>query len=149
REARDREPARSRHDDPRGGPPPCLGGALKTKTIVVVDDDAPVRVALESLLEAAGYQVDSYASAEGFLQSGRLSGADCLLLDVRMHGMSGVDLLAHLDRTGALIPVIFMTGHAATRVRKEAPSARVVEFLEKPFSDDALIGAIERALEAA
>ena len=122
---------------------------MKTKTIVVVDNEAPIRNALESLLTAAGYKVDGHASAEAFLQSGRLSGTDCLLLDVRMPGMSGVELQEHLARIGAAIPIVFMTGQPATSVRSEALSAGVVEFLEKPFSDDALIAAIERALGSA
>ena len=122
---------------------------METTRIVVVDNDAPVRAALESLLTAAGYKVDSHASAEAFLQSGRFSGTDCLLLDVRMPGMSGVELQEHLARIGAAVPIVFMTGQPATSVRSEALSAGVVEFLEKPFSDDALLDAIERALRAA
>ena len=122
---------------------------METTRIVVVDNDAPVRAALESLLTAAGYKVDSHASAEAFLQAGRFSGTDCLLLDVRMPGMSGVELQEHLARIGAAVPIVFMTGQPATSVRSEALSAGVVEFLEKPFSDDALIAAIERALGSA
>jgi FixJ family two-component response regulator len=125
------------------------GGALNTPTVIVVDNDAPVRAALEGLLKAAGYEVDTHASAESFLQSGRLCSTDCLLLDVRMSGMGGLELKEHLDRLGAKIPIVFMTGQAETSVRSRAPSAKVVEFLEKPFSDEALLGAIERALRAA
>lgn len=125
------------------------GGALKTATVVVVDNDASVRVALEGLLKAAGYAVDTHASAESFLQSGRLSSTDCLLLDVRMSGMSGVELQEDLDRLGAKIPIVFMTGYAETSVRSRALSAEVLEFLEKPFSDEALLGAIERAIRVA
>jgi FixJ family two-component response regulator len=114
---------------------------MKPKTIAVVDNDAPVRAALATLLAAAGYEVDCHASAESLLASGRLAGADCLLVDVRMPGMSGVELQQHLERMGAAIPIVFMTGQAAANVR----IAGTVELLEKPFSDEALIGAIERA----
>jgi len=122
---------------------------LTTRTVVVVDNDASVRRALEGLLKAAGYEVDSHASAESFLQSGQLSSTGCLLLDVRLPGMSGVELQEHLDRLDAGIPIVFMTGSAEANVRSRALSARTVEFLEKPFSDEALLGAIERALRAA
>ena len=121
----------------------------KAPTIVVVDNDASMRASLESLLQAAGYEVEGHASAEEFLGSGRLSSTACLILDVRMPGMSGVELLEHLDRVGARIPIVFMTGDSARKVRSKATSASVVEFLEKPFSDDALFDAIERAMRAA
>jgi FixJ family two-component response regulator len=126
----------------------AAGGAVKTATVVVVDNNAPMRVALQRLLKAAGYEVDTHASAESFLQSGRLSSTDCLLLDVRMSGMSGVELQEDLDRLGAKIPIVFMTGSADANVRSRALSSKVVELLEKPFSDEALLGAIERALRA-
>ena len=122
---------------------------METKTIVVVDNDPSVRESLEVLLNAAGYEVESYASAESYLGSGRLSSTDCLLLDVRMPGMSGLELLEHLDRLGAGMPIVLMSGYAETSVRSRAPSARIVEILEKPFDDDTLIDAIERALRAA
>ena len=122
---------------------------MQSKRIVVVDNDAPLRAALANLLKAAGYEVDCHASAESFLASGGLSSTDCLLLDVRMPGMSGEELQQHLDRVGAGIPIVFITGQAATGVRIGPLSARRVEVLEKPSTDDELIGAIERALRAA
>jgi len=128
------------------------GGALnapRVVRVVVVDNNASVRGALEELLTAAGYEVDTHASAESFLESGRLSSADCLLLDVEMPGMSGVELQEQLDRLDARIPIVFMTGHGKASIRNRALAAGVVEFLEKPFSDRALLGAIERALRAA
>ena len=118
---------------------------MQSKRIVVVDNDAPLRAALANLLKAAGYEVDCHASAESFLASGGLSSTDCLLLDVRMPGMSGQELQQHLNRVGVGIPIVFITGQAATSVRIGPLSARRVEVLEKPFTDDALIGAIERA----
>jgi len=125
------------------------GRTLNTlPTVVVVDNNASVRAALEALLKAVGYDVDTHASAESFLQSGRLSSTDCLLLDVRMSGMSGVELQEHLARLGARIPIVFMTGSAGASVRSQALSAGAVECLEKPFSKEALLGAIDRALRS-
>jgi len=124
------------------------GDALNAPRVVVVDNSASVRGALEELLTAAGYEVDTHASAESFLESGRLSSTDCLLLDVRLSAMSGLALQEHLDRLDARIPIVLMSGYAGAILPGRA-SAGVVEFLEKPFSDRALLGAIERALRAA
>ena len=121
---------------------------MNAPRVVVVDNNASVRGALEELLTAAGYEVDTHASAESFLESGRLSSTDCLLLDVRLSAMSGLALKEHLDRLDARIPIVLMSGHAGDILPGWA-SAGVVEFLEKPFSDRALLGAIERALRAA
>jgi len=121
----------------------------KAPAIVVVDNDVSMRSSLVGLLQAAGYEVEGHAPAEAFLESGRLSSTACLILDVRMPGMSGVELLEHLERVGARIPIVFMTGDSASKLRSKATSARVVEFLEKPFSDDTLFDAIERAIRAA
>ena len=121
---------------------------MNAPRVVVVDNSASVRGALEELLTAAGYEVDTHASAESFLESGRLSSTDCLLLDVRLSAMSGLALQEHLDRLDARIPIVLMSGHAGDILPGRA-SAGVVEFLEKPFSDRALLGAIERALRAA
>jgi len=117
--------------------------------VVVVDNDAAVRAALSALLKSAGYAVDTYASAESFLESDRLSSTDCLLLDVRMSGMGGLELQEHLARLDAKIPIIFMTAHVEASVRGRALATGQAEFLEKPFTDEALLGAIERALRAA
>jgi two-component system, LuxR family, response regulator FixJ len=117
--------------------------------LVVVDNDASVRIALEKLLQAAGYRVETHASAEAFLQSGRPSEADCLLLDVRMSGMSGLELQEELARLGLGIPIVFITGHAESSMRRRAQSRGPVEFLEKPFDDEALLAAVERVIKAA
>ena len=121
---------------------------MQPMRIVVVDNDAPVRAALANLLKAVGYEVDCHASAESFLGSGGLSSTDCLILDVRMPGMSGVELQQHLDRLGAAMPIVFITGQAASSLPIDPRSTRRVEILEKPFSDDTLIGVIERVLRA-
>jgi len=121
---------------------------LSTPTVVVVDNDAPVRAALSALLKSAGYAVDTYASAESFLQSDRLSSTDCLLLDVRMSGMGGLELQEHLARLDAKIPIILMTAHAEASVRSRALAIGPAQLLEKPFTDEALLEAIERARRA-
>ena len=125
------------------------GGALTTPTVVVVDNDAPVRAALSALLKSAGYAVDTFASAESFLESDRLSSTGCLLLDVRMSGMGGLELQEHLARLDAQIPIIFMTAYAESSLRSRSLAIGKAEFLEKPFTDEALLGAIERMLRAA
>lgn len=121
---------------------------MNAPTIVVVDNDASVRAALSALLKSAGYAVDTHASAETFLESDRLSSTDCLLLDVRMSGMGGLELQEHLASLDAEVPIIFMTAHAEATLRSRALAIGPAEFLEKPFTDEALLGAIERALGA-
>ena len=93
--------------------------------------------------------MEAHASAEGFLQSGRPSETDCLLLDVRMTGMSGLELQEELVRLGLGIPIVFITGHAESSMRRRAQSRGPVEFLEKPFDDEALLAAVERVIKAA
>jgi FixJ family two-component response regulator len=114
--------------------------------VVVVDDDASVREALSALLRSAGFRVELFASPEELLRSGQLRDTACLVLDVRMSGMSGVDLQDQLNASGSSIPIIFMTAHADASVRTRALAAGAVDFLQKPFSDDALLEAIDRAI---
>ena len=114
--------------------------------IAVVDDDASVRQALDGLLRSAGFAAETYASAEEFLRSGRLDETECLILDVRMRGMGGVELRRYLELAGRDLPVIFITAHGDDSTRAQALGANVVEFLTKPFNDEALLEAIARAL---
>ena len=114
--------------------------------VSVVDDDESVREALTGLLRSAGFGAEGYASAEGFLRSGRLDDTECLILDVRMPGMGGIELQRHLSAAGHKIPVIFITAHGDEQTRAQAFGANVVDFLAKPFSDEALLAAIDRAL---
>src|SRR5712671_1305680 len=110
--------------------------------IGVVDDDESVRDALSSLLRSAGYKCAVFPSAEVFLDSGCLGGTDCIVLDVRMPGMSGPDLQRRLRETNGSHPIIFITGHADDLVRERVLNEGAVACLSKPFSDEELLGAI-------
>jgi FixJ family two-component response regulator len=112
----------------------------------VVDDDESIRDALSSLLRSAGYKCALFASAEAFLESGRLGETDCMVVDFRMPGLSGLDLQLKLREINCTIPVIFVTGHADYQVRARALAQGAVAFFGKPFSDEALLGAIHSAL---
>ena len=118
----------------------------KSRRIAVVDDDESVREALTGLLRSAGFGAEGYASAEEFLRSGRLDDTECLILDVRMPGIGGIELQRHLALAGHDTPIIFITAHGDEHTRAQALGANVVEFLTKPFDDDALLEAIGRAL---
>jgi FixJ family two-component response regulator len=114
--------------------------------ISVVDDDESVREALTSLLRSAGFGAETYASAEEFLRLGGLRDTECLILDVRMPGIGGVELQRYLALAGHDIPIIFITAHGDEQTRAQALGTNVVDFLQKPFSDEALLEAINRAL---
>jgi FixJ family two-component response regulator len=122
------------------------GASSEKSRITVVDDDESVREALMGLLRSAGFGAETYASAEEFLRSGSLEETECLILDVRMPGIGGVELRRYLEMAGHDIPVIFITAHGDDSTRAQALGANVVEFLTKPFDDEALLEAIERAL---
>jgi FixJ family two-component response regulator len=117
--------------------------------IVVVDDDAAVREAVQSLLRTAGFRAAAFASAQDFLQSGRLPETACLIVDVRMPGMSGLALQRQLTTAQCPIPIIFITAHGDAETRTRALRAGAVAFLDKPFSDEVLLGAVEAALPSA
>lgn len=114
-------------------------------TIAVVDDDASLREALRGLLRSAGFHAEVFASAEEFLRSGRVRGTACLILDVRMPGMSGVELQERLMASDLAVPIVFISAHGDEEVRALALERGAVDFLQKPFSDDALLTAIARA----
>jgi FixJ family two-component response regulator len=116
------------------------------KIISVVDDDVCVRGAIESLLESSGFDVLAFASAEEFLNSGRIDHTSCLVTDLRMPGLTGLDLQKRLAAEGTSPPVIFITAFATERTRNQAIDAGAVGFLDKPFSDQALIDCINTAL---
>jgi FixJ family two-component response regulator len=111
--------------------------------IVVIDDDASVRKALTRLLRAARMAVETYASGDEFLATPRQREPDCLVLDVRMPGMTGPQLLARLTAAGRRIPAVFVTGYADDET---ALSGGPVEVLRKPFGDQELLAAIDRAV---
>jgi FixJ family two-component response regulator len=115
-------------------------------TICVVDDDASVREALRGLLRSAGFRAEAFGSATEFLASGRVSDAACLILDVRMPGMGGLELQEELIGSSRRVPIIFITAHGDEDARSRALERGAIDFLQKPFSDDALLDAIGAAL---
>jgi CheY-like chemotaxis protein len=116
--------------------------------ISIVDDDKSVRDAARALLKSLGYSTTTFGSAEEFLQSGLLQETDCLITDVQMPGMSGIDLQDHLIAIGDMTPVIFVTALPEERLRERALGAGAVGFLTKPFSEDRLIACLEKALSS-
>jgi FixJ family two-component response regulator len=116
--------------------------------ISIVDDDESIREALQSLLRSVGFRAKTFASAEQFLQFDQIETTACLILDVRMPGMSGLELQRRLMATQYRIPIVFVTAHGDEEVRSRALQAGAVEFLLKPFSEEALLNAIEAALPA-
>jgi two-component system response regulator FixJ len=116
------------------------------ETIFVVDDDPAVRDSLSILLRAAGHDVALFDSAKAFLESGAWSGGGCLLTDIRMPDMDGLALQEELAQRGATIPVVVMTGHGDVPLAVRAMRGGAIDFLEKPFSRDVLLGAVRRAL---
>lgn len=114
--------------------------------IVIVDDDASMRDALTSLLRSVGWRTAGFASAEAFLQSGQVHTTACLLLDVQLPGVSGLELQRQLRSRQARMPIIFITAYGNEAMRAEALQAGAVAFFAKPFDDTALLEAIHAAL---
>ena len=117
--------------------------------VFVVDDDASVRAAISSLIRSVGLKVEVFASASDFLGTKRTDGPSCLILDVRLPGVSGLDFQAELARTNSVIPIIFITGHGDIPMSVKAMKGGAVEFLTKPFRDQDLLDAVQVALERA
>jgi len=115
--------------------------------VFVIDDDESIREALKSLIRSVGLSVETFSSAQDFLQSTRPDVPSCLILDVRMPGLSGLDLQRDLAETNIQIPIIFITGHGDIPMSVRAMKAGAVEFLTKPFRDQDLLDAIQQALE--
>ena len=116
--------------------------------IAIVDDDDSMRSALQGLLESAELPAQSFASAEEFLQSGQQHQIACLIADIRMPGMSGLELQAQLNAEHRRIPIIFITAHGDEKMRMRALRAGAVEFMAKPFNDEALLESVRAALES-
>jgi len=116
-------------------------------TILVVDDDASVREAVASLLRSVGLEVRTYATPNDFLGTKRPEGPSCLILDVRMPGLSGLDLQKELTRSHPGLPIIFITGHGDIPMTVTAMKAGAVEFLTKPFRDQDLLDAVQAGVE--
>ena len=120
----------------------------QTDSIVyVVDDDSSVREAIKSLIRSVGLRVETFGTAQEFLKSTRLDAPGCVVLDVRLPGLSGLDLQRELAAHGINLPVIFITGHGDIPMSVRAMKAGALEFLTKPFRDQDLLDAIQHALE--
>jgi FixJ family two-component response regulator len=118
------------------------------KLVAIVDDDDSVRSALQGLLKAVGLPAQAFASAEEFLKSGQQHQTACLIADIRMPGMSGLELQANLNAERCRIPIIFITAHGDEKMRMQALRAGAVEFLAKPFDNEALLESVRGALES-
>jgi len=115
-------------------------------TVFIIDDDAGVRASIQDLVESVGLHAVSFATAQEFLLGKRGDGPSCLVLDVRLPGISGLDLQRELRKTASKIPIIFITGHADIPMTVTAMKSGAVEFLTKPFRDQDLLDVIQRAL---
>lgn len=164
-ETLNRPPPESRechtNSDPPAGAPPSLRDPRRrsallardgvvtqaVETVVVIDDDASVREALESLLESVGLRVKLYGSASEFLSEGPPDGPTCLVLDVRLPGQGGLEFQRALAGTGVNLPIIFITGHGDIPMSVRAMKGGAIEFMTKPFRDQDLLDAIQSGLE--
>jgi len=115
--------------------------------VFVVDDDETVRKSLGSLIRSAGLEVDTFTCAQEFLASPRANVPSCLVLDVRLPGLSGLELQERMTEVNIEIPIVFITGHGDVPMSVRAMKAGAIEFLTKPFRDDALLDAIQYAIE--
>ena len=120
----------------------------KTNLVAIVDDDDLMRSALQGLLKAVGLPARAFASAEEFLMSGQQHETACLIADIRMPGMSGLELQAKLNAERCRIPTIFITAHGDEKMRMQALRAGAVEFMAKPFDDEVLLESVRAALES-
>jgi FixJ family two-component response regulator len=119
----------------------------KKKMVALVEDDDSYRVAVQRLLKSAGFSVQLFASAEDFLRSGRQHETGCLITDIRMPGMSGLDLQARLNADHCLIPTIFITAHGDEDMRLQAMRGGAVKFMVKPFDGEILLESVRAAFE--
>jgi FixJ family two-component response regulator len=119
---------------------------INTGLVAIVDDDESMRAAIEDLLSSVGIKARSFASAEEFLLSGLQNQIACLISDIRMPGMTGLELQAKLIAEGSRVPIIFITAHGNSRMRTQALNSGAIEFLGKPFDDERLLGSVRAAL---
>ena len=120
----------------------------KSKLVVIVDDDKSVQNGLQDLIESKGLSAQCFGSAEQFLQSSAQHRAACLIADIRMPGMSGLELQAKLKAEGCRIPIIFITAHGDAKMRVQAMRDGAVEFLTKPFVNAVLLETVQAALRS-
>jgi FixJ family two-component response regulator len=121
--------------------------APDASTVFIVDDEASVRDAIQGMLRSVGLRSETFASAQEFLSRGLANGPCCLVLDVSLPGLNGLDFQRQLNESGVRIPIIFITGHGDIPMSVRAMKSGAVEFLTKPFHDDELLTAIRQALE--
>jgi FixJ family two-component response regulator len=121
--------------------------AAGAPTVFIIDDDAGVRAAIQGLLKSVSLRSESFAKPQDFLQSRRPDGPSCLVLDVRLPGINGLEFQQELARAGVLIPIIFITGHGDIPMTVKAMKSGAVEFLTKPFRDEELLDAVHQALD--
>jgi len=119
----------------------------ESPTVFVIDDDAGVRRSIQDLLGSVGLRSQTFATAQEFLRSRRADGPSCLVLDVRLPGMSGLEFQLKLAEAGIPIPIIFITGHGDIPMTVKAMKSGAVEFLTKPFREQELLDAIQQALQ--
>jgi FixJ family two-component response regulator len=132
----------------RGAAQERAGAVVETTPVVfVIDDDVSVRESLEALIRVAGWRVETFASAQEFRARPPMEGASCLVLDVSLPGLSGLDLQTHMAVERMYMPIIFITGYGDVPMTVQAMKAGAVEFLAKPFSDDVLLDAIRHAMD--
>jgi FixJ family two-component response regulator len=117
-----------------------------TPTVYVIDDDVSIRESIEGLLESAGLPCECFETAEGYLQTNPPAGPSCLILDVSLPGIGGMEFQQQLREAGRRIPIIFVTGYGDIPMSVKAMKLGAVEFLTKPFSDQALLDAVQQAL---
>ena len=120
---------------------------MKIPMISIVDDDDSVRTALKSLIDSVGFRAEVFGSGEEFLKSPCLAQTDCLIADVRMPGMSGLELQERLHDAGSSVPIVFISAHDDKEARARGLRGGAIAFLQKPFSEDSLLGAISAGLD--
>ncbi len=125
----------------------AYGSYLSVAIVYIVDDDALVRDSLQLLIKSVGLKAESFSSAQAFLDTGLSDNFGCLVLDIRMPGLSGLDLQNELAKRGSSIPIIFITGHGTVPMSVRAMKAGAVDFLQKPFEDQELLDVIQLTLE--
>ena len=119
----------------------------RSQFVAIVDDDRSIQCALNDLLESAGLSARCFGSAEEFLESDERNQTACLVTDIRMPGLSGLELQAKLKAEGSRIPMIFITAHSDAKMKMQAMQAGAVEFLSKPFDDEVLLEKVRAALK--
>jgi FixJ family two-component response regulator len=124
-----------------------MGIVEKATMVSIVDDDDLMRAAVQGLLKSAGLPAQTFASAEEFLGSGHLQDTACLITDIRMPGVSGLELQARLNADQCRIPTIFITAHGDAKLRLQAMRAGATDFLAKPFDDEVLLESVRAAIK--